>query len=417
MMIRTILVRLHRWVGLATAAFLVMVGLTGALLAFLPELNHALTPSVFSDHQDANASANFALLAQRAEALVPAGQVSSIDLTTPGVAAIMMEPRLPKEGIDVATLYLDATSATELGRVRVGTWPATLAQVTPFVYNLHTQLLSGESGGWILGLVALLWTFDCSVAFFLTLPRPGVGHARSFLSRWSRAWRIRAGVAPFRVNFDLHRASGLWLWIALLVFAWSGVYMNLNSVYSVVTNLLFGYQQPVWARPLPPSMQQRQTRLTWAEAEVAAQRLMENEAGKTGFAVVRPIAFYAMRDRGLFEYTVRSTLDIGDRGGRTTIDFDAASGALAAVSQPTGQLAGTTITTWLLELHMANIFGLPYRVFVSALGLTIVMLSGTGIYIWWRKLRARRWHRAARRSGGYFLTWDNPNKASVGDRS
>ena len=45
------------------------------------------------------------------------------------------------------------------------------------------------------------------------------------------------------------------------------------------------------------------------------------------------------------------------------------------------------MTTWLIELHMANLFGLPYRIFVCVLGLVIVMLSVTGVYIWWKKRR------------------------------
>ncbi len=45
---------------------------------------------------------------------------------------------------------------------------------------------------------------------------------------------------------------------------------------------------------------------------------------------------------------------------------------------------------WLFALHEANLFGLPYRIFVCLLGLVIVMLSVTGVYIWWKKWRARK---------------------------
>jgi uncharacterized iron-regulated membrane protein len=36
---------------------------------------------------------------------------------------------------------------------------------------------------------------------------------------------------------------------------------------------------------------------------------------------------------------------------------------------------------------MANVFGLPYRLFVCFLGLVIVMLSVTGVVIWSKKRR------------------------------
>ena len=44
---RSFWVWLHRWTGLATAVFLIVVELTGSLLAFLPELNHWLTPEIY----------------------------------------------------------------------------------------------------------------------------------------------------------------------------------------------------------------------------------------------------------------------------------------------------------------------------------------------------------------------------------
>lgn len=37
---------------------------------------------------------------------------------------------------------------------------------------------------------------------------------------------------------------------------------------------------------------------------------------------------------------------------------------------------------------MANVFGVPYKVFVCFLGIVIVVLSVTGIYIWLKKRRA-----------------------------
>ena len=41
----------------------------------------------------------------------------------------------------------------------------------PFLYRIHRQLaLPGKLGTWILGTVALVWTLDCFVGFFLTLP-------------------------------------------------------------------------------------------------------------------------------------------------------------------------------------------------------------------------------------------------------
>jgi uncharacterized iron-regulated membrane protein len=98
---------------------------------------------------------------------------------------------------------------------------------------------------------------------------------------------------------------------------------------------------------------------------------------------------------------VRSSRDIQDKRGRTRVFFDANDGSLKLVLLPTGQFSGNTITSWLIALHDANVFGLPYRIFVSALGLVIAMLSVTGVYIWWKKRKARS------------LSWQRRNSPSA----
>ncbi|MDP3330792.1 MAG: PepSY-associated TM helix domain-containing protein [Methylococcaceae bacterium] len=87
---------------------------------------------------------------------------------------------------------------------------------------------------------------------------------------------------------------------------------------------------------------------------------------------------------------IRSSRDIQDKQGNTRIFFDANTGEQRLQLLPSGQYNGNTITSWLTALHMANVFGMPYRIFVCVLGLAIIMLSVTGVIIWLRKRRAAR---------------------------
>lgn len=70
--------------------------------------------------------------------------------------------------------------------------------------------------------------------------------------------------------------------------------------------------------------------------------------------------------------------------------FDADTRERRLLLMPTGQYGGNTVMAWLAALHMGHVFGMPYRIFVCALGLVIVMLSVTGIIIWIRERRVRR---------------------------
>jgi uncharacterized iron-regulated membrane protein len=388
--IRAAFVRLHRWAGLAIAGFLIVVGLTGSLLTFWNELNHWLTPNLYPGPH-AGVELDAATLARRAEALVPQARATQVYLGYVGTAWVTMEPREGVPQLSFDQIYLDNVTGAELGRVQFGELPSTLNAVMPFVYKLHYALAMGDLGGSILGIVALLWTIDCFVAFYLTLPLARGGSRKGFVARWMPAWKVKWRGSVYRVNFDLHRAVGLWLWALLLIFAWSSVSMNLDGVYSRVTGFFLDYQPFDYAAKARAADAPREP-LEWEEAQAVAVRLMAEQERKFGFEIYRPVALYYLRARGLYNYRVRSSRDIGDKYGSTGVDFDAYSGELENVTLPTGQHSGNTFTSWLIELHTANVFGRAYQILVCLLGFVITALSVTGVYIWWRKRAARRAH-------------------------
>jgi uncharacterized iron-regulated membrane protein len=385
---RSFFVFAHRWVGLTMAGFLILVGLTGALLAFLPELNHWLSPRLFPGAR-ASVALEAGELAFRAEALVPEARAQSVFFNGMGSATIRMEARPGASPLDFNQLFLDAGSGEELGRRWTKGLPDGANTILPFIYRLHYALALGEFGGWSLGLVALAWTIDCFIGFYLTLPPRNGIHRRRFLARWKSSWLVKFRASFYRVNFDLHRAGGLWLWAALFVFAWSSVFMNLNGFYMRVTELLFDFERPIWSLPAPPSARDGREPLGWREAQGIGARLMDEQARAKGFTIDRQVALALAREEGRYRYSAHSSLDIGEKYGSTSVYFDAYTGALSSLSPPSGAHAGNTLTTWLMELHMANVFGLPYRIFVCVLGLVIAMLSVTGVYIWWKKRSAR----------------------------
>ena len=410
-MTRPFWLRLHRYVGLATALFLILVALTGSLLAFLPELNRLTAPQLFPPPQ-ALKPLDQATLALRAEALVPQALVNGVYLGEPGTALVYFGPRTDPETrkpfkLDSNSIFLDPYTGDELGRRKWGDLSAGWVNVMPFIYRLHYNLALDKAGNWILGITAVLWTLDCFVGFFLTLPArrrrqiagPSAGGAgagnpqplvmASALKRWKLAWRVKWRSSAFRTNFDLHRAGGLWLWLALLVFAWSSVFMNLHDeVYAPVTRLFFDYpprpsEGPRLSKPLQTPA------LDWRQALQTAEHLMAEQAQQHGFTVNRPVNFWLNRAQGNYHYVVHSSLDFQDRRGRTIVIFDANAGTLKQLLLPSGQHNGSTITHWLQSLHEANVFGMPYRIFVCVLGLAITLLSVTGIYVWWKKRHAR----------------------------
>ncbi len=398
---RQLWVKIHRWAGLAMAGFLVIVGLTGSLLAFYPELQRLLNPHWYPDREPATwlpASD----LAELVEARDPRLQVTRMELqafdetTTAWVATRPDSASQPPTELEYYRMILDPTTGQELDRCRL--WGSIPLNLMDFIYSLHYALALGMTGMWILGICALVWTVDCFVGFYLTLPAgPRVKAAaprtldQSWWTRWKPAWLVKWKSSAYRLNFDLHRAGGLWTWGFLLIFAWSSVFMNLwDTVYTWTTQALVEYHMPWTEMPVRVQPLER-PKLSWREAQTRGEALMAEQSAQYGFAVEQPVALTFDAERGAYTWQVRTNQEIDDRSRRwtTQVLFDADTGELKLTLLPSGQYTGNTISNWLYALHMANVFGLPYRILVSVIGLVVTMLSITGIYIWWKKRRSR----------------------------
>lgn len=416
-MTRHFWVFLHRYAGLYMAFFLTVAGLTGSVLAFFHELDGWLNPE---NHQVAlqdKPMLDVFTLRDKALALEPHAQIKVIEFNRqPGqVYEAYLSPAInPTTGesyeLGYQSIRLNPYTAESVGFGKdEGYWPLSRRNILPFIYALHYSLALGEVGLWLFGIAALIWTFDCFVGFYLTFPirpynandhdvvRVEGAKSRNFWSRWAIAWKIKWPASTFRLNFDLHRAGGLWTWLILFVFAWSSVLFNLGQqVYIPVMQQLFemsdykNFPVPDLEQPRPDPVMDFRT------AFQTGQVLMAEQAQHYGFQVLEKSSLSYDPAKGLYSYVVKSDYDIMDGVGLTIVWIDGNSGALVNHFLPTGQKIGDTITVWLQTLHMARIWGLPYKIFVCLMGVVVAMLSVTGVYIWWKKRRAQHLSRARR---------------------
>ena len=385
-------VYLHRWTGLGMTVFLVVVGLTGALLAFRTDLERLINPQLFATAKPGQAPLNLATLAERAEALAPHAKVGYFSVEQDQALMAMVPKNDPATRkpylLDFDHIFLNPYTGEELGRRKDGELRQGRINVLPFIYDLHSTLVMGSTGGLILGIVALVWTVDSFVGLYLTLPRgPG-----GFWRRWKYAWQVKWKASAFRVNFDLHRAGALWFWILALVFAWSSVMLALHAVYVPVTKALFDYrsdEEIIQAVTLKEPLDT--PKLDWRAAQAAGERLMAQQAAQHGFTVTRPYGMAYIPAFGVYTYGVRSSLDIRAHGWDTSVWVDANTGALRDLGLPRGQHTGNTVSVWLWGLHYGDIHGwIVYRVLVCAFGFVLIALAITGANIWWKKRRTLR---------------------------
>jgi uncharacterized iron-regulated membrane protein len=410
-MTRYFWVLVHRYAGLYMAFFLLVAGLTGSVLAFYHELDGWLNPE---NHQVAvqdKPMLDVFTLRDKALALEPHGQMNVVEFNRqPGQVfeaffSPATDPATSKAyELGYQTIRLNPYTGELIGFSKdEGYWPLTRHNILGFIYALHYSLAMGEVGLWLFGIAALIWTVDCFVSVYLTFPlsvhrhrQVKVMQKKSWWSRWQPSWLIKWRASTFRLNFDLHRAGGLWTWVMLFIFAWSSVAFNLGQqVYFPVMQQLFEMSD-YKAFPRPDLQQPRpDPAIDFKTAYQTSHRLMTEQALQKGFQVLEERSLIYDSAKGLYSYAIKSDYDIG-MFGITLLWLDGNSGAFVAHHLPTGQKAGDTITYWLQTLHMAKIWGLPYKIFVCLMGLVITMLSITGVYIWWKKRRARCFSRQRR---------------------
>jgi uncharacterized iron-regulated membrane protein len=332
--------------------------------------------------------------------------------------AFWLEPKVdPKTGHlydeKYNQVFVDPASGAELGTRKWGAvWPLGRENFVSFLYKLHYSLHLPEMFGtdhwgvWLLGVIAILWTLDCFVGFYLTLParrrtKPTVDEAleqddapgasvsgKSFWQRWKPSWLVRWRGGSYRVNFDLHRAAGLWTWGLLFVIAFTAFSMNLYrevffpvmSLVSDVTPSPFDLRTPKdHDEPIEPRIQFEGV-IPVAHAE-ARRRSWEQPPGDV---------FYS-REYGIYGVRFFHPEDGHGSGGvgHRALYYDGMNGALLGDRQPWKGSAADIFMQAQFPLHSGRILGLPGRILISIMGLVVAGLSITGVVIWWRKSRAR----------------------------
>ncbi len=423
-MTRHFWVLIHRYAGLAMTLFLIIVALTGSVLAFKDELDVWLNPDLLRVTIRDAPMLDPLVLREKAEAGVPGMRVDVVNLhiepghsfevwLTPRVAAKAVKELVILPGMlggysdeaGTQAIYLDPYMGGIIGERNLTKGMTGRKDIIWFLYRLHVTLALPASyaglGARILGVVALVWTIDCFVSFFLTLPmlrRVRTENGKSWCARWASAWFVKWRASAVRINFDLHRAFGLWTWAMLFVFAWSSVAFNLDEVYTPVMNTLFGAPPPETSAHAMPPMPTRSTplenrKLGWVEARARGRVLLDIKAHKEGFTIKHETVLVIERENG--RYTMCADTLVSAEDGQACVEFDADTGATPPLqstpeSKDTKTRLADSITAWVTMLHMAKIFGLPMKIFVCVMGLVITMLSVTGVYIWYKKRRAAK---------------------------
>ena len=379
--------RLHRWLGLATAIFLFIAGLTGAVIAWDHELDSWLNPELF-ELRGGGVALPSTELASRLEQSEPRLRVRYLPMRAePGQTLLLfVEPRLdPTSGTPYELGYdqvaVDPSTGAIRGRRASTALSLSRQTIIPFLYKLHYTLHLPTVGGfatgkWLMGLVAIVWFVDGFIALWIAFPS---------LRVWRKSLAFRLKQGGHKLTFDLHRSGGVWTWLLLSVLAFTAISMNLGRE---VVRPLVGM-----VTPLTPMAFDRKLAVSHAEPAISRERVVELarlRAAELGIeGPVGGLLYNGARRLywvGFFEPGNAH----GDWGlGNPRLYFDADTGELAGTLIPGRGSAGDVFIQAQFPLHSGRILGTAGRIVITLLGLIVALLSATGVLLWARKRRAR----------------------------
>jgi uncharacterized iron-regulated membrane protein len=408
---RLVFTLLHRWVGLVIAGFLFVSGLTGAVISWDHELDDLLNPHLMEARSEGPAlpvldlarkveAADHRVQAVAFPMVVEAGEslaISVLPLVDPATNRLYE--------VEYNQIFLDPATGEELGRRKYGqAFPLSRETFVSFLYQFHYSLHIPEFWGinqwgmWLMGGIAVLWTIDCFIGFYVTMPRrhgsnPGRPAdvervlRRGWWSRWKPAWMIKTSGSAYRVNFDIHRAFALWTWALLFILAFTAFSLNLSrEVFLPLMKMVSSVTPtPFNVRPLSDRHQPIAPRISYQQAIDAARA----EADERGWTLPIGHVFYARRQGfygiRFFEGDAHGAAGVGPR----VLFVDSNDGAIIGDRIPWRGTVADIFIQAQFPLHSGRILGTPGRILISVMGLVVAVLSVTGVVIWYRKRRAK----------------------------
>jgi uncharacterized iron-regulated membrane protein len=358
---RVLSLRVHRWVGLVAAIFLLVEGTTGGIIAWGPLLyrllEHPAARSAPAEYHVAamTAARPLAGLQSGLEADHPGFQVTRLSLRTDPDLAWSADLQSP--GQKPVTVWFDPHTGRTLAEIAAQPQPgAWLLALIDRARRLHGNVFAG-------------------VALFL------LGASGLILWWPRRIFFVRRAPSIRQANFDLHGALGFYASAFLAVFAGTSILMGFSRPSIALLRLVT--PAPAHAAADPAASRASLGRLPRLAVPLdqARARVLQAHPG----AVITNVRLFHDRNETT-EFRFRPTNEAGP-GGIMLVN-----GATGGVQEPTapGQmdLAERIVRGWAPRIHEGELFGRVSLWISGLIGFALAALAVTGPLIWWSRRRA-----------------------------
>lgn len=349
---------IHLITGITFGLYFVVIGLTGSIIVFEPELIKATMPPPTSRSADAP-RLPLNRMVERIEAAYPGRRIAYVRWVPypEDRYRVRLKPDPHQGGID-KNVFFDRSTGEVLGEA-----PWWLR----WLEELHFYLLSGTTGLRVNGIGALLLAL-ASISG-LVVWWPGI-------RRWGSGFRINVRSNWQGVNYDAHKVIGAVALVILMAFAFSGFYFGFPQLFERPVN----YPEPpesIIRDGLPP---------------VDLDELVGRAHVAVPDALVTQVSLPASaRDT----YKVRIKVQ-GEafEFGRSQVYFDRYGGELRGIYDSRSlSVPQRVFVEWMAPIHYGLFGGLFTRILWAIAGVVPLVLFISGCLMWWNRSLVKVWRR------------------------
>ena len=369
-MLKKIWFQIHWFLGITAGTLLLVVGISGATLAFEDELMAWLNPGVVTVAPRSQATLTPAQIVDRLQQQVPAERVTTIILDTePGHAAKVAFGSL--SGPAREARHVDPYSGALLPSAR---GPAFFE----FVDKLHRRmLLPRDIGSLVTGSAAACLLVLALSGLYLRWPRQ--------LTDWRRWLKLDFALTGRPFLWNLHAVLGTWALVCYLLFTITGLYWSFQWVQTGIDGLAGKVRPP---RPAVSAVRPVPTKQTGAPASAIGppdlgpswETFLKTSGGYSTVLIRVP----ARSDQAVsFQY-----LDTDPPHDRARNRMEVtADGVLRKHDRFSDSTQAVQLVNSFRPLHTGWYWGLPGRIvmMLAALGLPLFAISGWMLYLKRRK--------------------------------
>ena len=346
----------HLITGVLFGLYFVVIGITGSIIVFEPEISRATMPSprpVNGPPLPLNR------VVDRISEAYPGRSINFIRWYPEPADRYRVRLRPGPEGGTDTYVYIDRATGGVLGE---SPW------WIRWTMELHIYLLGGTTGLKVNGIGALLLGIVSLTGLVVWWPG---------MRRWARGFKMNLRASWRGLNYDAHRVIGVVSMVVMLAFAFTGFYFGFPALF----------RQAVGYREIPKSLAPSGT-----PANIDLDSLVKRADAALPGGIVT-VLYPPASNTDIFRFRVKLPGD-GWEFGRSEVYFDQYSGELRGIHDVRAlSVPQLVFVQWMAPIHYGRFGGMLTRVLWVVSGLVPLVLFISGCLMWWNRSLVKMWRR------------------------